>query len=258
MTFSVRGVDLAKLNSLTKYPSIPTYHTLDPKNGGLIEETISFSGNVIGTEKIDGTNARIIFLPDGNYIIGSREELLYAKGDLIGNPALGIVDSLKSVAENIELNRENSITVFFGEVYGGKVSAASKNYTSDFHVSFRLFDIAKLEDYENILEKTAHEIAIWRDNGGQNFLPEKNLQAYSSEYNLSLTPRLFQMDAEQLPKTIEESQIFLKNHLSESKSKLDDSAIGKPEGIVLRSIDRSAIAKARFDDYERTIKRRSR
>jgi hypothetical protein len=37
---------------------------------------------------------------------------------------------------------------------------------------------------------------------------------------------------------------------------LDDAAGGKSEGIVLRSPDRSTIAKARFEDYERTMKKR--
>src|SRR5687767_1954189 len=92
--FNVRTADLKAINSMTKYPSIPTYHALDPRDGSLLEETIPFSGMVIGTEKIDGTNSRIILLPDGTYLLGSREELLYARGDLIGNPALGIVDAL--------------------------------------------------------------------------------------------------------------------------------------------------------------------
>ncbi|WP_236142941.1 RNA ligase family protein [Nostoc sp. CMAA1605] len=96
--FSLRSCDLNKLNSLTKYPSIPTYHALGEK-GKLLEETVTFDGEVILTEKVDGTNSRIILLPDGNYVLGSREELLFAKGDLIGNPALGIVNSLKGVAD---------------------------------------------------------------------------------------------------------------------------------------------------------------
>lgn len=95
--FSLRSCDLNKLNSMTKYPSIPTYHTLGNK-GVLLEETVRFEGEVVLTEKVDGTN-RIILLPDGNFVLGSREELLFAKGDLIGNPALGIVDALKSVAD---------------------------------------------------------------------------------------------------------------------------------------------------------------
>jgi ATP-dependent RNA circularization protein (DNA/RNA ligase family) len=53
---------------MTKYPSIPTYHTLGDK-GILLEETISFDSEVILTEKVDGTNSRIILLPDGTFVI---------------------------------------------------------------------------------------------------------------------------------------------------------------------------------------------
>src|SRR5262245_53731373 len=126
MAFDVRTVDLAKLNSLTKYPSILTYHRLDPRTGGLLEEATHFSGAVIGTEKVDGTNSRIICLPDGNYLLGSREELLYARRDLIGNPSLGIADALKETAERLCTTRRPGITVFYFEVFGGKVTASSK------------------------------------------------------------------------------------------------------------------------------------
>ncbi|MCU1617221.1 MAG: hypothetical protein JWO98_4761, partial [Frankiales bacterium] len=60
---SLRPVDLAALNSATKYPSIPTYHELDPKNGGLLEIPTAFEGDVVLTEKVDGTNGRIVLLP---------------------------------------------------------------------------------------------------------------------------------------------------------------------------------------------------
>jgi len=58
MTFDICRVDLAKLNSLTKYPSILTYHALGDK--GILQETVQvpFDGRVIGTEKVDGTNRR--------------------------------------------------------------------------------------------------------------------------------------------------------------------------------------------------------
>ena len=48
--FNVRTADLKAINSMTKYPSIPTYHALDPRDGSLLEETIPFSGMVIGDE----------------------------------------------------------------------------------------------------------------------------------------------------------------------------------------------------------------
>lgn len=254
--FNIRETNLVKLNSLTKYPSIPTYHALDPKNGSLLEETIAFTGEVIGTEKIDGTNARLIFLPDGTYLLGSREELLYAQDDLIGNPALGIVEALKPLGEKLNGEQNDSITVFYVEVYGGKVTAASKQYTGEQRVAYRLFDMVQIKDYANLLVRPAQELASWRDGGGQPFLAEEALQSVSSRSNLPLTPRLFQLEAELLPQTIDATHAFLQQHLPASLSCLDEQGGGKPEGIVLRTRNRSVIAKARFEDYERTLKRR--
>lgn len=113
--FNVRTTNLKAINSMTKYPSIPTYHNLDPRDGGLLDETVPFTGPVIGTEKIDGTNSRIILLPDGTYLLGSREELLYAQGDLIGNPALGIIDALRPIADNLANTENGQIVVHYLE-----------------------------------------------------------------------------------------------------------------------------------------------
>src|SRR5690242_15800816 len=132
MTFSLRDgvIDLGSLNSLTKYPSIPTYHTLDPRNGGLRDEVVPFTGPVIGTEKVDGTNARLILLPDGSWLLGSREELLHARGDLIANPSQGIVAALKPVVAALPPVTDQ-IRTYYVELYGGKVGAAAKQYTTD-------------------------------------------------------------------------------------------------------------------------------
>jgi RNA ligase len=256
MTFNVRTVDLVKLNSLTKYPSILTYHTLDPKNGGLLEEVTAFAGTVIGTEKVDGTNSRVICLPDGSYLIGSREELLYCKGDLIGNPSLGIVDALKETADRLCDGERADITVYYFEVFGGKVTAASKQYTGEQRVSVRLFDVVALREHDAMLSQSAAQIAQWRDNGGQSFADEATLEWASAQYGLTLTPRLFAIEGAELPGGIPETLSFLRTRLPESQCRLDGAGGGKPEGIVLRSPDRSTIAKARFEDYERTLKRK--
>src|SRR5262249_32405442 len=131
----LRELDLNKLNSMTKYPSIPTYHGMGAK-GALTDEFIAMSdGAVIATEKVDGTNSRIICLPDMSFVIGSREELLHARGDVIWNPALGIVDALRLDAERLMANGQNTfgdaIWVFYLEVFGGKVTANSKQYTGE-------------------------------------------------------------------------------------------------------------------------------
>jgi hypothetical protein len=253
--FDVRTADLAALNSMTKYPSIPTYHTLEPKNGSLVEgETVAFAGPVLGTEKVDGTNARIISLPDGTFLLGSREELLYAKGDLIGNPAQGIVAALREVAAGLAPVDDDVVRVHFLEVYGGKVTAASKQYTGDGAVGFRLFDVAVIRDHRAVLARPAAEISTWRDGGGQPYLEEEALAATAARDGVTLTPRLFELDGADLPR----ARAFLDDYLPATLSALDDGAGGRPEGIVLRSPDRSVIAKARFGDYDRTLRRRSR
>lgn len=100
--------DLRRLNSATQYPSIATYHTIaEDQQGILLESGKPFAeadGTVHVTEKIDGTNGRIIlFYNDGelDWIIGSRTELLASRGDRIVNNDLGIVDALRPIAEQL-------------------------------------------------------------------------------------------------------------------------------------------------------------
>jgi hypothetical protein len=250
--FSLRSCDLNKLNSMTKYPSIPTYHALGDK-GALLEETVNFDGEVILTEKVDGINSRIILLPDRNFVLGSREELLFAKGDLIGNPALGIVDALKDIADSLPQS-QNSITVAYLELYGGKITSASKQYTSQQNVGWRLFDVAVLTDIETLFSKSVQQLAAWRDNNGQVFLHEEQLTQAGKDYGLQLTPRIAKVTS--LPVTIQETHEFLKAILPQTNVALDAGARGRAEGIVARTIYRSAIAKLRFEDYERHSKRR--
>lgn len=63
--------------------------------------------------------------------------------------------------------------------------------------------------------------------------------------------------AKDLPTGIEERQAFLAEHAPRTFAARDPEAGGRAEGIVLRTADRSVIAKARFQDYQRTLKRRS-
>ncbi|BAY09236.1 hypothetical protein NIES2098_23980 [Calothrix sp. NIES-2098] len=252
--FSLRSCDLNKLNSMTKYPSIPTYHALGEK-GALLEQTVNFDGEVILTEKVDGTNSRILLLPDGNFVLGSREELLFAKGDLIGNPALGIVDALKNIADSLPQS-QSGIIVTYLELYGGKITSASKQYTAQKNVGWRLFDVAVLTDIETLFFKNVQQLAAWRDNGGQSFLDEQQLTQAAKDYGFALTPRIATVAA--LPVKISETHEFLKATLPQTNVALDPGAGGRAEGIVARTISRSAIAKLRFEDYERHAHRRGK
>lgn len=254
-------INLKALNSLTKYPSIPTYHQLDPRNGSLTEKAITFTGDVIGTEKVDGTNARIILLPpdDGGYLLGSRENLLYANGDLIGDPALGIVEHLRLVAEGLDwtLNMEpDRIRVIYVELYGGKIGGQAKQYSTAGTVGYRMFDVATVDNVSELLSLPTERISGWRDSGGQDFADEQALEGFARVSGIGLVPRLFSVPAAALPTDIESTRAMLGLHLPGTKVALDDSGKGAAEGIVLRTPNRSVIAKARFQDYERTLKRR--
>jgi hypothetical protein len=248
-----RTIELSLLNSMTKYPSIPTYHTMD--RGVLGEVAVRFDGPIYLTEKIDGTNARIILLPEGTYLLGSREELVYASGDLIGNPQLGIAEHLRPIADAItSYDAEPGITVIYGELYGGKVTAASKQYTSSQAVGFRVFDVATISGYKaaELLEYEPRSIALWRDIGGQPFLSARDLEHYARAFDLDLVPQCATCAI--LPASHADTLTWLNKLIPATWAGMD--AHGRPEGIVARSADRRQIAKLRVEDYEKTLRRR--
>jgi hypothetical protein len=255
--FDIRRVDLGKLNSLTKYPSILTYHALGDK--GVLQDSVQipFTGRVIGTEKVDGTNTRLVFCPDGAALVGSREDLLWERRDLIGNPAMGIVEAVRDTVQRLfETHcRPNRIAVYYLEVYGRNIGAAAKHYTREGKVGFRLFDVVVIDNFEELLSWPADQIARWRDGGGQPYEDADRLVGLAKEAGFEPVPALFEMEAAQLPTGLEETHLFLLAFES-SRCKLDDGAVGVPEGVVVRSSNRTSIAKLRREDYERTLKRR--
>jgi hypothetical protein len=259
--FDIRKIDLAKLNSLTKYPSIPTYHELGDR--GTLKDVVGvqFDGAAIVTEKVDGTSGRVICCPDGTMIVGSREELLWARGDLIENTTLRIVESVKPYMENIRAQSYpniNKIVVHFFEVYGAKVSPgkASKNYTAGDATGCRLFDVAVLVDstWQKVMAMDRSEISHWREGGGQHFVSMEVLREASFLTSMPCVPNRGFCTP---PATIDEAVQLMREYW-ESKCPLDTGLSGHCEGIVIRSSDRKKIAKLRFEDYEKTIKARER
>lgn len=255
--FKLANVNLKKLNSLTKYPSIPTYHTLGEK--GILTEQLNedLSGQTVyASEKIDGTNGRIVFTPDGRYIIGSREEFLYAKGDIVHNPSLNIVETLKPIADKINCSRRVNVdefTVVYAEVYGGRIGANAKQYTLNQEHSFRLFDVAQipLTTYKN---NDIEALSIWRENRGQVFLPQEDLTKFSSEFKVSLVPCIHMVPGDIVPKTVEETLAFLRASVPTSHVAIDPNAGRKPEGLVIRTEDRQKIVR-RSSNFDLRITR---
>ncbi len=97
--------------------------------------------------------------------------------------------------------------------------------------------------------------AAGADAGGQRYLDADRLAGAAAEAGFALVPALFDLDASALPTGLEETYRFLLG-CGASRCKLDDAAEGVPEGVVVRSPDRSRIAKLRREDYERTLRRR--
>lgn len=256
---TISPIILDRLNSLTKYPSILTFHKLGEK-GRLLDE-LSFplpeeNEPLFVTEKVDGTNGRVIILPDGDYFIGSREELLYAKGDRIGNPMMGIVDALRPVAENIVpklVLRFGLPLVVFGEVFGAGKGAAAKNYAKKY-VGFRCFDIMLLDNtlLRNMLDKPKEEIASWRDAGNQPFMRENELIETCKAIDLPSVPKI---ECPCPPIEIEKTAEWLKEVSFTTRVALDADS-GLSEGVVIRNRNRSFIVKIRHEDYERTLRAR--
>ena len=102
-------MDIQKLNSATKYPSILSYHQHGQK--GLLTENLNCTPttgaqSLLGcTEKLNGSNARIIlFLDKGQwrFVIGSRETLLYTNGDFLLREEYSIIKTLLPTAERLQ------------------------------------------------------------------------------------------------------------------------------------------------------------
>lgn len=261
---------LRRLNSATKYPSIPTYHEMGDRGCLTDAVTVPFDedDHVLVTEKVDGTNARIVALPnarglrlDVGYLVGSRNDLLTASGDLVHNPRLGIVDALHDVLDRmtkVGLTAGHAY-VFYGEVYGGTVGKGARQYTGDESTGFRLFDVVLFAMGELdalVRDNDPEAMSLWRKGGGQNFGTAEEVAYMADVLEVPTVPSI-EHDIEPLPTSIEETLEWLRILLEGGTGvALDPGAGGKAEGVVVRTPDRRKVAKIRFQDYERTLRER--
>ena len=173
----------------------------------------------------------------------------------------GIVDGVRAFAERASkwicatTEAQKRVYVFYGEVYGGKgISGASKFYSkSGQEVGFRLFDILsfKTEDFISKIQEPREKISSWRKHLGQPFVDEPYLRAYASTLDVEVTPRI--LLGTPPPSGVTEAHEWLKMVLKDgSRAILGETGKGRPEGVVVRTVDRWKIAKLRFEDYERT------
>lgn len=273
--------DIRKLNSMTKYPSILTYHNLGPR-GSLVDSLVEgrkFSCQMVYvTEKIDGTNSRILVFTDeeGNisdYFFGSREEMLYAKGDrvCIDNSGITIACSanmeiIQKASENktIQMRNDgdkepillpNRMYVLYGETYGGKINA-HKQYTGHNAINMRFFDawcmtIDEVLNYINTM--TLDALASWRDNGGQPFMSVTRLYSLLENLNLTKVPYINCICGCEIPDDLQGVWDWMQQ-FAHSVATIDSDGKGDSEGIVIRTENRDLIRKIRFEDYKKTKK----
>ena len=241
-----------KINTLTKYPSILTLHKFGEKGRLTPSLTTNIEGEkMFATEKIDGTNVRVICWGD-TFLIGSRKCILHYSEDFYWDESMGIVNQFYSM--KIPPIAPENLTVIYGELFGGKITANSKNYGKDKH-GFRVFDIAVIKDL-SILEKTITEISTWRESTldssiddtmryGQGFVNLDELE----KFGYKLVPKIeFELPSFEHEAVLES----LNKYIPETKVALSDAAQLRPEGVILRNFDRTKIVKLRFEDYQRT------
>ena len=248
-----------KINSMTKYPSILTLHKVADR-GKLIEELATPSiANILtnpkdfyATEKVNGTNVRIVCLGD-EYLIGSREEILHYDRDLYYDCAQEIVDAIREIEVVPPITKE--IVVIYGELYGDRKPYKSTSYGTG--SSFRMFDICvfDIDNAVKLMQLSTREIASWRehetDTGiiyGQPFLSRSEMLKYETD-KIKVVP-IVDLSLNSL--SMSEVYQSLKTSLPQTNVGINNN--GKAEGLVVRSNDRSLIAKIRFEDYERTFR----
>ena len=211
-----------------------------------------FTGRIL----VHNTNSRIVLMPDGKFLIGSRKEFLCCGDDVIYNQSLGIVDIMRDTAEKItrKIDLPDCISVFFFESYGKGIN--SKAYSTK-STSHRMFDVATITEkqFNEMMEWPIGNISAWRENGGQNFYSIDGQKCIAESLSIERVPDLLEVGVDFMPKTLTNALKFLEDNIPSTQAAIDDSGKGDPEGIVFRSSDRRVIAKARYEDYKRTFKK---
>lgn len=263
MSCHCHEVDLKVLNSMTKYPSIPTLHEMGER-GRLGDLAVRFPEDqgVFATEKIDGANARLVLLPWGCWLVGSREEWLAHRGDLLVATAERIVEAIGPRVGMLEAalgvpRFAGGGLIWYGEAYGSKIGQGAKNYASNpGSLGFRVFDIQEFSpaEFDHRLSQLAADAAAWRESGGPRFFDLDCLVEAAGRAGVPTVPYLARVAPGSWLRLDHEGTLeLLRKTVSETAAALDEGAKKRPEGIVFRTADRSVIAKARFEDYERAV-----
>ncbi len=250
-----------KINSFTKYPSILTYHHLGIK-GGLKDELIDGgfpdSQTLEITEKVDGTNGRLVFF-NGDYLIGQRERFEYARGDRVINSE--VVDPIKQALRSYIDYGDDMFTVIYGEVYGHRIQDGSKIYCADNNNQrkCRVFDVWQMaiDDVDKYLSDASNQqITFDREHNIQPWFSTEKLDEFCKEYDIDRTPIWMTIYSNDMPRGAVETKSWIEDNFKESHAIIGNGTgsnqkFARAEGIVVRTQDRSVIRKLRFEDYHK-------
>jgi len=247
--------DVKRLNALTRYPTVPSYHVPDAQGRPTLQVKVSFAHEpqLIISEKIAGHSIRVILTKDG-YFLGNKTEILAWHEEIDEQPMHPILNGMRMTANHIFQSyspKDEGIKVFFGVFFGGSSHPHAKQYTGgDYQLnSFKLSDGFSLpaNEFTTLYNSTAEQIGEWRESNQQPFYTETSLLGFGIPVN----PRL---RSSAPPVHVAATLAWMQHTLPKSKACLSYLAPGKPNGILIRTPNRSKIAKLSFAEYEKFLK----
>jgi RNA ligase-like protein len=252
---------LAKLDTATKYPSIETYHKLGERGRLLEERNHDWPEHepVYVTEKIDGVNGRLIFLPGRNapWIAGTRDQLVAASSDVVWNKDQGVAEALlgpnapKPWTLSTYLD-DGYVFVMYFEVYGHKPTPHWNEYSPDGKEPLiRLFDAQFFQQDWLGYFKSVEDVARSRDSDGGIWFVEDRLEALAGRMGVQCVPNLWTGTTTDLPHDVAGMDRFMYSFGRDTRAGINGG--GRSEGIVIRTRGRRTIAKARRQSYEKTL-----
>lgn len=257
-----------ELNGMTKFPSIYPLHEFIRVGKKMLahgEPIHSIKDKEFDiTEKIDGTNIRIIIHRNCNEVfIGGRGELLAYNKDLLYNDKYGVIDIINKTFDEKILDSfhkssfwdGNEFLILYGELFGKGIQKRGKQYNAEGR-DFRLFAVRSLTiETINVFKSISRENwhSVRRKNTSMRFFPFGDVLEIRDKLGLQTVPYHGTINIDDLA-TPEEVSNFIKDFTNSSINN------ARSEGIVLHSLDSSdydhaehgtnfASFKLKFENY---------
>jgi len=256
--------DLELLEAVTRWPSIKSYHKMD-EHGRLIDELRfpEIAGEAVyATEKVDGSNVRVVVDSLLRVSVGTRNQLVMFRGEAAAQDSMGVVGALRGLPRSLSISGRPSpghVRAYYGELYGGAINGHG-HYTQDkTRMQWALFAIADF-DIEALSQLERAEIAARRrllttDGVHAEGRLGEYVMIHGGGEDSPTVPYLGRRHAP--PATVAEAAEWLAHVLGPvTRAAIGDAKPGKPEGVVITGVESGLIAKLRVKDYEGALGRK--